>query len=93
MSQSDPGSRAHPAPLSQDQPPEADPTETPEQSSDGSARSPFAEFSTAPEQQGLYRPDQEKDACGLAVVANLNGTADHDIVEKALTAYLEEDTK
>ncbi|WP_269936972.1 glutamate synthase large subunit [Arthrobacter sp. HY1533] len=39
-----------------------------------------------PEQAGLYRPDSEKDACGLAVVATLRGTPGHDIVEKALIA-------
>ncbi len=82
MSQSDPGPRAHPAPQSEDQVPEAAPTE----SSDGSVRSPFTEFSTAPEQQGLYRPDQEKDACGLAVIATLDGQPRHEIVDKALIA-------
>ena len=55
MSQSDPGPRAHPAPQSEDQVPEAAPAE----SSDGSVRSPFTEFSTAPEQQGLYRVEEE----------------------------------
>ena len=65
MSQSDPGPRAHPAPQSEDQVPEAAPAE----SSDGSVRSPFTEFSTAPEQQGLYRPDQEKDACSSVTPA------------------------
>ena len=82
MSQSDPGPRAHPAPQSEDQVPEAAPAE----SSDGSVRSPFTEFSTAPEQQGLYRPDQEKDACGLAVIATLDGQPRHEIVDKALIA-------
>ena len=28
-----------------------------------------------PQDQGLYRAEDEKDACGLAVVATLNGTA------------------
>ncbi|MDO5617726.1 glutamate synthase large subunit [Kocuria sp.] len=48
--------------------------------------SPFQQFSTAPQEQGLYRPQEEKDACGLAVIATLTGTARHEIVEKALIA-------
>ncbi|MDO5752700.1 glutamate synthase large subunit [Arthrobacter sp.] len=39
-----------------------------------------------PAQAGLYRPENEKDACGLAVVATLRGTPGHDIVQKALVA-------
>ncbi|MEN9660535.1 MAG: hypothetical protein RLZZ443_464, partial [Actinomycetota bacterium] len=46
-----------------------------------SAVSPFARFSTAPKAQGLYNPAFDKDACGLAMVATLRGTAGHDIVE------------
>ena len=34
----------------------------------------------------MYRPESEKDACGLAIVATLRGTAGHDIVQKALVA-------
>ncbi len=48
--------------------------------------SPFKRFSLAPEAQGLYDPSREKDACGLAMVATLRGTAGHDIVETALSA-------
>ena len=48
--------------------------------------SPFEQFSAVPQDQGLYRAEDEKDACGLAVVATLNGTASHDIVDAALTA-------
>ena len=51
-----------------------------------SAVSPFKRFSTAPEAQGLYNPAFDKDACGLAMVATLRGTAGHDIVETALNA-------
>ncbi|MEY4296811.1 MAG: Ferredoxin-dependent glutamate synthase 1 [Actinomycetota bacterium] len=51
-----------------------------------SAVSPFARFSTAPKAQGLYNPAFDKDACGLAMVATLRGTAGHDIVETALNA-------
>ena len=39
-----------------------------------------------PAKQGMYNPAFEKDACGLAMVATLRGTAGHDIVELALTA-------
>jgi glutamate synthase (NADPH/NADH) large chain len=46
----------------------------------------FERFSTAPEASGLYDPTRDKDACGLAMVATLRGTAGHDIVETALNA-------
>ena len=39
-----------------------------------------------PAKQGMYNPAFEKDACGLAMVATLRGTAGHDIVDQALTA-------
>ncbi len=48
--------------------------------------SPFVRFNTAPEANGLYDPSRDKDACGLAMVATLRGTAGHDIVETALNA-------
>ncbi|WP_256461035.1 glutamate synthase large subunit [Agromyces larvae] len=47
---------------------------------------PFARFSSVPEAQGLYDPAAEKDACGLAMVATLRGTAGHDIIQHALDA-------
>ena len=37
------------------------------------------------EQQGLYRREYEHDACGVGMVANLSGEANHDIVEKGMT--------
>ncbi|MGJ4843771.1 glutamate synthase large subunit [Leifsonia sp. Le1] len=43
-------------------------------------------FSTTPVKQGLYDPAHEKDACGLAMVATLRGTAGHDIIDAALDA-------
>lgn len=46
----------------------------------------FSRFSTTPEATGLYDPRNEKDACGLAMVATLRGTAGHDIIETALGA-------
>ena len=48
--------------------------------------SPFERFNTAPAASGLYDPERDKDACGLAMVATLRGTAGHDIIETALTA-------
>ena len=39
-----------------------------------------------PAQQGLYRPDFEHDACGVAFVARLSGVPTHDIVEQGLEA-------
>src|SRR5262245_65382372 len=38
-----------------------------------------------PEKQGLYDPEHEHDACGVAFVANLRGAKEHAVVEKALT--------
>jgi glutamate synthase (NADPH/NADH) large chain len=48
--------------------------------------SPFAKFNSAPKAQGLYDPSRDRDACGLAMVATLRGTAGHDIIETALNA-------
>ncbi|MEU6741346.1 glutamate synthase large subunit [Streptosporangium sandarakinum] len=39
-----------------------------------------------PEPQGLYHPEHEHDACGVAMVADVAGRRSHDIVVKALTA-------
>ncbi|GAA3233666.1 glutamate synthase large subunit [Actinocorallia longicatena] len=38
-----------------------------------------------PAAQGLYDPANEHDACGVGMVADLNGRKSHDIVENALT--------
>ncbi|RQP09984.1 MAG: glutamate synthase large subunit [Microbacteriaceae bacterium] len=46
----------------------------------------YARFSAVPPAQGMYNPRFEKDACGLAMVATLRGTAGHDIVTNALDA-------
>ena len=43
-------------------------------------------FSTVPQASGLYDPRHERDACGLAMVATLRGTAGHDIIDTALRA-------
>ncbi|MBP2414853.1 glutamate synthase (NADPH/NADH) large chain [Arthrobacter stackebrandtii] len=50
------------------------------------AISPFRRFAAMPDQAGLYQPENEKDACGLAIVATLRGSAGHDIVTQALIA-------
>ncbi|HMH57701.1 MAG TPA: glutamate synthase central domain-containing protein, partial [Galbitalea sp.] len=47
---------------------------------------PGASFSVVPARAGLYDPAREKDACGLAMVATLRGTAGHDIISLALEA-------
>jgi glutamate synthase (NADPH/NADH) large chain len=36
--------------------------------------------------QGLYDPQHEHDACGVALVADLHGRRDHDVVARGLTA-------
>jgi glutamate synthase (NADPH/NADH) large chain len=46
----------------------------------------FRNFSAIPAATGLYDPRNEKDACGLAMVATLRGSAGHDIISAALGA-------
>jgi glutamate synthase (NADPH/NADH) large chain len=46
----------------------------------------FARFSAQPADAGLYRREFEHDACGVAMVATMRGSAGHDIVDHALTA-------
>ncbi len=43
-------------------------------------------FSAVPAAQGLYDPSYEKDACGVAFLADLAGRRSHSIVAQALTA-------
>ncbi|MEV8133710.1 glutamate synthase large subunit [Microbacterium aurantiacum] len=50
------------------------------------ASTPASGLSGFPRKQGMYNPDFEKDACGLAMVATLRGEAGHDIIDLALTA-------
>ncbi|WP_129728600.1 glutamate synthase large subunit [Ectobacillus funiculus] len=38
-----------------------------------------------PGAQGLYHPEYEHEACGIGMVANINGKKSHDIVEHAIT--------
>lgn len=37
-----------------------------------------------PQQQGLYHPDQEHEACGIGMIANINGEKSHAIVQNAI---------
>ena len=37
-----------------------------------------------PKKQGLYDPAFEHDACGVGLLAHINGSKSHDIVEKGL---------
>ncbi|MBC7463265.1 MAG: glutamate synthase large subunit [Actinobacteria bacterium] len=46
----------------------------------------MARESDFPQRQGLYDPAFEHDSCGVAMVATLNTTPTHEIIEKALTA-------
>ncbi|MGO4493666.1 glutamate synthase central domain-containing protein, partial [Arthrobacter sp. 2YAF22_2] len=50
------------------------------------AMSPFKRFAALPDAAGLYNPEHEKDACGLAIIATLRGEPGYDIVAAALTA-------
>src|SRR5476651_252776 len=50
------------------------------------ALTPPSLFETTQQATGLYDPRRERDACGLAMVATLRGTAGHDIIETALEA-------
>ncbi|MFC5289139.1 glutamate synthase large subunit [Actinokineospora guangxiensis] len=43
-------------------------------------------FSALPRPQGLYDPSAERDACGVAMVADVRGRRSHGIVADALTA-------
>lgn len=51
-----------------------------------SSVSPYSRFGFVPGRQGLYNPANEKDACGLAMVATLRGYAGHDIIDAALNS-------
>ena len=41
-----------------------------------------------PHPQGLYDPTTERDACGVAFVADLHGRRSHDVVAKGLSALI-----
>ncbi|PJJ72260.1 glutamate synthase (NADPH/NADH) large chain [Diaminobutyricimonas aerilata] len=46
----------------------------------------FQRFGLVPQATGMFDPRNERDACGLAMVATLRGTAGHDIIDAALDA-------
>ncbi|PQZ95758.1 glutamate synthase large subunit [Arthrobacter sp. MYb227] len=48
--------------------------------------SPYTRFAAIPDPQGLYDPANEKDACGLAIIATLTKEPSHTIVLHALEA-------
>ena len=48
--------------------------------------SPFSRFASSPAASGLFDPSRDRDACGLAMVATLRGSAGHDIVTTALNS-------
>ncbi|MDX2375411.1 glutamate synthase large subunit [Microbacterium sp. LRZ72] len=50
------------------------------------ASPPFGDNTVYPAKQGMFNPEFERDACGLAMVATLRGTPGHDIIDQALTA-------
>jgi glutamate synthase domain-containing protein 2/glutamate synthase domain-containing protein 1/glutamate synthase domain-containing protein 3 len=41
-----------------------------------------------PQKQGLYDPDHEHDACGVGIVANVNGKRTHQIVQQGLDVLI-----
>ena len=43
-------------------------------------------FSAQPANQGLYNSELEHDACGVAFIATMRGSAGHDIIDHAMTA-------
>ena len=43
-------------------------------------------FSAQPRSQGLYSSELEHDACGVAFIATMRGSAGHDIIDHAMTA-------
>jgi glutamate synthase (NADPH/NADH) large chain len=54
--------------------------------SSGAIVTTFPKYSAFPSAQGLYDPRNERDACGVAMVATLNKKATHEIVAQALEA-------
>ena len=45
---------------------------------------PVDTYNQLPQEQGLYNPANEHDACGLGFVVNIAGTPSHDIIEQGL---------
>ena len=42
----------------------------------------------SPDQQGLYHPQNEHDACGMGLVASIRGEKTHDIIRKGLEVLI-----
>ncbi|TYC98689.1 glutamate synthase large subunit [Arthrobacter echini] len=61
-------------------------TAAPPATTPSDVESPFTAYADIPGTTGLYDPQNEKDACGLAVIATLRREPGHDIVQTALTA-------
>ena len=47
---------------------------------------PVATPTAFPPAQGLYSPEQEHDACGVAFVVDIAGRQSHEIIDQGLTA-------
>ena len=46
------------------------------------------QYSATPAPQGLYDPQYERDACGVAAVADIKGRRSHSIVNNGVTALI-----
>ena len=46
------------------------------------------QYSATPAPQGLYDPQFERDACGVAAVADIKGRRSHSIVNRGVTALI-----
>src|SRR3954470_6635231 len=51
-------------------------------------RTMFSEQDFPPGAQGLYRPQDERDACGVGFVVDINGRRSHAIVKKAMEVLI-----
>ncbi len=49
---------------------------------------PYSEYEGLPQAVGLYRPEMERDACGIGFVADIGGNRSHSIIELALKALV-----
>ena len=43
---------------------------------------------SVPQPQGLYHPQNEHDACGMGLVANIRGEKSHEIIRKGLEVLI-----
>ncbi|MGB1249272.1 MAG: glutamate synthase large subunit [Candidatus Promineifilaceae bacterium] len=56
----------------------------------GKTTTPYKRI-TPPKKQGLYDPQYEKDACGLGLIAHIDGEKSHQLVQDALTILINMD--